>query len=135
MPKTFSISRSFAIHEAGKALVATVLRLTRERQGLKPRLERVERVSMVPRGRRAPRGTSHACPLMASLPGILTMSWNRPTKAAEVPAKNPKMPVTPAFLAWHAVRMRKHLCAGTGRGPSSCGALTRTTPCPPRAAC
>ena len=54
MPKTFSISRSFAIHEAGKALVATVLRLDRERQGLKPRLERVERVSMVPRGRRAP---------------------------------------------------------------------------------
>ena len=54
MPKTFSISRSFAIHEAGKALVATVLRLNRERQGLKPRLERVERVSMVPRGRRAP---------------------------------------------------------------------------------
>ena len=54
MPKTFSISRSFAIHEAGKALVATVLRLTRERQGLKPRLERVERISMVPRGRRAP---------------------------------------------------------------------------------
>ena len=54
MPKSFSISRSFAIHEAGKALVATVLRQDRERQGLKPRLERVERVSMVPRGRQAP---------------------------------------------------------------------------------
>lgn len=51
MPKTFQMSRSFAIHEVGKALVATVMRLDRERQGLKRRLERVERVSMVPRGR------------------------------------------------------------------------------------
>ena len=51
MQKTYQMSRSFAIHEVGKALVATVLRLNRERQGLKPRLERVERVSMVPRGR------------------------------------------------------------------------------------
>jgi len=51
MQKTYRMSRTFAIHEAGKALVATVLRLNREQQGLKPRLERVERVSMVPRGR------------------------------------------------------------------------------------
>ena len=51
MPKTFQMSQSFAVHEVGKALVATVMRLDRERQGLKPRLERVERVSMVPRGR------------------------------------------------------------------------------------
>ena len=51
MQKTYQMSKSFAIHEVGKALVATVLRLNRERQGLKPRLERVERVSMVPRGR------------------------------------------------------------------------------------
>ena len=51
MPKTFQMSQSFAIHEVGKALVATVMRQDRERQGLKPRLERVERVSMVPRGR------------------------------------------------------------------------------------
>ena len=51
MPKTFQMSQSFAVHEVGKALVATVMRQDRERQGLKPRLERVERVSMVPRGR------------------------------------------------------------------------------------
>ena len=51
MPRDFKICKAFAIHEAGKALVATVLRLDRERQGLRPRLERVERVSMVPRGR------------------------------------------------------------------------------------
>ena len=54
MPKTFQMSQSFAIHEVGKALVATVMRQDRERQGLKPRLERVERVSMVPRGRCSP---------------------------------------------------------------------------------
>jgi hypothetical protein len=51
MPKTFRVSGQFAAHEVGKALVATVLRQARELQGLKPRLERVERVSMVPRGR------------------------------------------------------------------------------------
>ena len=48
------VSKQFAIHEMGKALVATVVRQARESQGLKPRLERVERVSMVPRGRCAP---------------------------------------------------------------------------------
>ena len=51
MPATFRVSKQFAIHEMGKALVATVLRQTREAEGLKPRLERVERVSIVPRGR------------------------------------------------------------------------------------
>lgn len=51
MPATFRVSRQFAIHEMGKALVATVMRQARESEGLKPRLERVERVSMVPRGR------------------------------------------------------------------------------------
>ncbi|KAK9909403.1 hypothetical protein WJX75_001741 [Coccomyxa subellipsoidea] len=51
MPVTFRVSKQFAIHEMGKALVATVVRQARESQGLKPRLERVERVSMVPRGR------------------------------------------------------------------------------------
>ncbi|CAL8467968.1 g7506 [Coccomyxa elongata] len=51
MPATFRVSKQFAIHEMGKALVATVLRQAREAQGLKPRLERVERVSIVPRGR------------------------------------------------------------------------------------
>ncbi len=54
MPATFRVSKQFAIHEMGKALVATVARQARESQGLKPRLERVERVSMVPRGRCAP---------------------------------------------------------------------------------
>lgn len=54
MPATFRVSQQFAIHEMGKALVATVLRQAREAQGLKPRLERVERVSIVPRGRCAP---------------------------------------------------------------------------------
>lgn len=54
MPKSFQMSQAFAIHEVGKALVATVMRLDRERLGLKPRLERVERVSMVPRGRCGP---------------------------------------------------------------------------------
>ena len=51
MPATFRVAAQFAIHEMGKALVATVLRKAREAEGLKPRLERVERVSMVPRGR------------------------------------------------------------------------------------
>ncbi|KAK9845482.1 hypothetical protein WJX81_007602 [Elliptochloris bilobata] len=40
----------FAVHEVGKALVATVLRAREQRAGRRPRLERVERVSMVPRG-------------------------------------------------------------------------------------
>ena len=53
MPRDFKICKAFAIHEVGKALVATVMRLDREHQGLRPRLERVERVSMVPRGRYA----------------------------------------------------------------------------------
>ena len=54
MPKSFRVSGQFAAHEVGKALVATVLRRAREDAGLRPRLERVERVSMVPRGRCAP---------------------------------------------------------------------------------
>ena len=44
----------FAVHEVGKALVATVLRAAEVDAGRRPRLERVERVSMVPRGRCAP---------------------------------------------------------------------------------
>lgn len=51
MPPTYRVMQQFAIHEIGKAVVATVLRQAREQQGLKPRLERVERVSIVPRGR------------------------------------------------------------------------------------
>ena len=42
------MKRALAVHEAGKALVATLLRA---RSGF---LERVERVSMVPRGQCAP---------------------------------------------------------------------------------
>jgi hypothetical protein len=48
------VAKQFAIHEFGKALMATLLRQSRATQGLRPRLERVERVSMVPRGRCAP---------------------------------------------------------------------------------
>ena len=62
MPRGFWVSRQFAVHEFGKALVATLLRQARERQGLKPRLERVERVSMVPRGRCAPSCYKHTKP-------------------------------------------------------------------------
>lgn len=44
----------FAVHEVGRALVSTVLRSRELAAGRKPRLERVERVSMVPRGQCAP---------------------------------------------------------------------------------
>ena len=44
----------FAVHEVGRALVASVLRAKEVEAGRRPRLERVERVSMVPRGRCAP---------------------------------------------------------------------------------
>ena len=40
-----------ALHEAGRAMVATLLRQQRLVQGLPPHLERVERVSIVARGR------------------------------------------------------------------------------------
>jgi len=45
LPDRLAVKRAMAVHEAGKALMACVLR---QRTG---RLERVERVSMVPRGR------------------------------------------------------------------------------------
>lgn len=45
LPDRLPVKRAMAVHEVGKALVASVLR---ERTG---RLEKVERVSMVPRGR------------------------------------------------------------------------------------
>ena len=46
LPDRLPVKRAMAVHESGKALVASLLR---QRTG---RLEKVERVSMVPRGRR-----------------------------------------------------------------------------------
>lgn len=45
LPDRLVVKRALAAHEAGKGLVATLLR---QRTGF---LERIERVSMVPRGR------------------------------------------------------------------------------------
>ena len=45
--------RRFAIHETGKALVASLLRRADIAAGQRPQLERIERVSMIPRGRYA----------------------------------------------------------------------------------
>ena len=47
LPDYLEVKKCFAVHECGKALVATILR---EQTG---RLEQVERVSVVPRGRSA----------------------------------------------------------------------------------
>ncbi len=44
LPARLRVKRALAVHEAGKGLVATLLR---QRTGF---LERIERVSMVPRG-------------------------------------------------------------------------------------
>ncbi len=58
LPDRLPIKRAMAVHEAGKALVASLLR---QRTG---RLEKVERVSMVPRGRRVTLNQrSVVCPL------------------------------------------------------------------------
>ena len=59
LPARLSVKRALAAHEAGKGLVATLLR---QRTGF---LERIERVSMVPRGRCA-----------ADCTGVLSVCWN-----------------------------------------------------------
>ena len=46
--------RCMAIHEAGRALTATLLRQQALQAGAMPKLEAVERVSIIPRGRSAP---------------------------------------------------------------------------------
>ena len=51
LPKHLRVRYVMALHEAGRALVATLLRRRRLAEGLPPRLERVERVSVVARGR------------------------------------------------------------------------------------
>ena len=61
LPDRLPIKRVFAVHEVGKGLVATVLR---QRTG---RLEKVERVSIVPRGRWVPKIFA-SCDLFAGLP-------------------------------------------------------------------
>ena len=48
LPDYLEVRKCFAVHECGKAMVATALR---EQTG---RLEKVERVSIVPRGRSGP---------------------------------------------------------------------------------
>ena len=58
LPDYLEVKRCFAVHECGKALVAIKLR---EKTG---RLEQVERVSIVPRGRSA----APCCPLTPSCP-------------------------------------------------------------------
>ena len=55
LPDYLEVRKCFAVHECGKALVATILR---DQTG---RLEQVERVSIVPRGRSAPAPCCHAC--------------------------------------------------------------------------
>ena len=64
LPDYLEVRKCFAVHECGKALVATTLR---QQTG---RLEEVERVSIVPRGRSAfpppPRTTPPTCPLPSS---------------------------------------------------------------------
>ena len=45
LPDRLPIKRAFAVHEVGRAMVASVLR---EQHG---RLEPIERVTMIPRGR------------------------------------------------------------------------------------
>ncbi len=55
LPDYLEVRKCFAVHECGKALVATVLR---DQTG---RLEQVERVSVVPRGRSASAPCCHAC--------------------------------------------------------------------------
>ena len=44
LPNRLGVKRALAVHEAGKGLVATLLRARTQY------LERIERVSMVPRG-------------------------------------------------------------------------------------
>lgn len=51
LPDYLQAKQAMALHEAGRALVATVLRKAQLDQGLPPRLERVERVTVVARGR------------------------------------------------------------------------------------
>ena len=51
LPQYLRVRYCMALHEAGRALVATVLRRRRLAAGLAPRLERVERVSIIARGR------------------------------------------------------------------------------------
>ena len=51
LPPYLRVRYSMALHEAGRALVATILRRRQLQAGLPPRLERVERVSIVARGR------------------------------------------------------------------------------------
>jgi hypothetical protein len=85
LQKEYRVTTQFAIHEFGKALVATVLRKAREAQGLRPRLERIERVSMVPRGR-------YFCPARSHVPLhlIWSMSCIVITKSS-VPAAEPAL--------------------------------------------
>lgn len=51
LPPHLRMRYCMALHEAGRALTATLLRRQRLSQGLEPHLEKVERVSIVARGR------------------------------------------------------------------------------------
>lgn len=76
LPDYLEVKKYFAVHECGKALVATKLR---EKTG---RLEQVERVSIVPRGRSAALLSSPAARLFCFIPLGHSFEWTPACQAS-----------------------------------------------------